>query len=325
MQNGADHNASQRRSTIRTVSVPNGSKRPIALYHFRFRGLCYSILRLMILQKTIARECTVEGVGFIHDRHTHVVVSPAAPGRGISFVRADLPQSPIIPMQPRYQVPGEHCTTLKNGDAFVLVVEHFLSACAILGVRNLNVRIDSPEMPTCDGSALPWAQVMLDAGLVEQPLPVPEIHLRNILAVSGEDGAVIIAVPSETASLSYLLDYRSDPEIGCSHVTVDPNDTGLLNELAPARTFIMEEDARAALDSGRIKSTNESLGLVIHRGLPPVLRMPDELARHKILDMMGDLFILGCEIRARFIGIKSGHKLNAKMARELAARYPRAI
>jgi UDP-3-O-acyl-N-acetylglucosamine deacetylase len=228
-------------------------------------------------------------------------------------------------MRPRYQVPGEHCTTLKNGDAVVLVVEHFLSACAVLGIRNLDVLIDGPEMPTCDGSALPWAQAMIDAGLVEQPLPVAQLRLLSTLIVTAEGGAALIAVPSDVSSISYLLDYKDNPEIGCSYTTVNLHDDGLMNTLAPARTFIMEEEARIALESGRIRSTNESLGLVIRKGFEPVLRMPDELVRHKILDMMGDLFILGCDIQARLIGIKSGHKLNAKMVRELAARYPKPV
>jgi UDP-3-O-acyl-N-acetylglucosamine deacetylase len=163
---------------------------------------------------------------------------------------------------------------------------------------------------------------MLDAGIVEQQAPVRQLVLRRPLAVTGKGGSAIIALPAESTIFSYLLDYQGDPEIGCSYVAVDLCEKGLFESLLPARTFITEEGARAALESGSIHSTNESLGLVIRRGCQPELRMPGELARHKILDMLGDLFILGSIVQARFIGIKSGHKLNAQIVRELAARYP---
>lgn len=276
----------------------------------------------MLLQKSIKRDCALDGSGFICDQRVHVVMRPAGPGTGVRFIRTDIEGNPEIPVHPRSQVSGEHCTMLRQGEAKVIVVEHLLSACFALGVSNLEVALNGPELPSCDGSSLPWAQAMLEAGLIEQAEPVEEIVLRKPMAVYGSDGASLIALPSEEFIVEYLLNYEQSPEIGCCFVSVRPDAEDLLMSLLPARTFIMEEEARAALNTGTIRSTDENLGLVIRRGNAPKLRMPGELARHKVLDMLGDLFVLGKRVRARFVGIKSGHKLNAQIVRELAARYP---
>jgi UDP-3-O-acyl N-acetylglucosamine deacetylase len=277
----------------------------------------------MALQKTIERECTLTGSGFICDQQVQVTLSPAGVDEGIRFVRTDMDGAPEIQVHPRAQVSVEHCTTLQNGDAKVIVVEHFLAACYALGVTNLKVSLNGPELPTCDGSSLPWAEAMLKAGLAEQDKPAWEIAVLRPVVVASADGAVIIALPSSEPILEYLLDYSQNPEIGCSFATVKPDSDDMLQTLLPARTFIMEDEARAALNARKIRSTDEKLGLVIRVGQPPVLRIPGELGRHKILDMMGDLYVLGARVRARFIGVKSGHKLNAQMVRELSARYPR--
>ncbi len=276
----------------------------------------------MALQKTIERECTLSGRGFICDQRVQVTLTPAGVDEGIRFVRTDLEGAPEIPVHPRAQVSVEHCTTLRNGDAKVIVVEHLLAACFALGVTNLKVSLSGLEMPTCDGSSLPWAEAMKNAGICEQDKPTKLIVLKQPVHVTSPDGSFILALPFDSPVFEYLLDYSQNPEIGCSFASVKSDSDDLLSTLLPARTFIMEEEARVALDAGKIRSTDEKLGLVIREGQRPVLRMAGELARHKILDMMGDLYVLGARVRARFIGVKSGHKLNAQMVRELSARYP---
>jgi UDP-3-O-[3-hydroxymyristoyl] N-acetylglucosamine deacetylase / 3-hydroxyacyl-[acyl-carrier-protein] dehydratase len=276
----------------------------------------------MLLQKTINRECNLSGSGFIYDQPVQVTLSPAGVDEGIRFVRTDLEGAPEISVHPRAQVSVEHCTTLQAGSAKVAVVEHLLAACAALGVTNLKICLDGQELPTCDGSSLPWAEAMIKAGIADQDKPAREIMLQKPVMVTSADGAAIIALPSSEPVFEYILDYSLNPEIGCSFASVKTDSEDLISSLLPARTFIMEDEAREALKAGKIRSTDEKLGLVIHQGQPPILRMPGELARHKILDMIGDLYVLGSRVRARFIGVKSGHKLNAQMVRELSARYP---
>jgi len=138
-----------------------------------------------------------------------------------------------------------------------------------------------------------------------------------------EDGdTAIVAIPCDTLRFSYMLDYSKYPEIGCDFVTIKPDSDNLLTDLLPARTFIAEPDAIAAVQNGLIKSTDENMGLIIRPGVKPELRMSGEFARHKILDLMGDLQILGKTVRAHYVGIRSGHKLNSHLVRELAARFP---
>ncbi len=275
----------------------------------------------MAYQKTIRGPCDLHGPGFIHNQDTHVVFLPAKPNSGIAFIRSDLSEKPVIHCRPANQQPSGNCTTLRAGDATIAVVEHLLAACAVLGVTNLVVEVNGPEMPTLDGSAKVYAEAFLGVGLEEQSSILREMSLNRPLLV--EDGdSVIVAIPCETLRFSYMLDYSKYPEIGCDFVTVVPGSDDLLTDLLPARTFIAEPDALAAVQSGLIKSTDENMGLIIRPGVKPELRMSGELARHKILDLMGDLHILQRAVRAHYVGIRSGHKLNSHLVRELAARFP---
>jgi UDP-3-O-acyl N-acetylglucosamine deacetylase len=250
-----------------------------------------------------------------------VVFLPAKTDSGIRFVRSDLSGKPAIYCKSANQQPSLNCTTLKSGDATISVVEHLLAACAVLGVTNLLIEVDGPEMPTLDGSATGYAEAFLKAGLESQDSAIRELSLNRPLLVEDGDSA-IVAIPSDTLCFSYMLDYSKYPEIGCDYVTVNPDSDNLLTNLLPARTFIAERDALAAVKSGVIKSTDESMGLIIRSGVKPELRMSGEFARHKILDLIGDLHVLGKTVRAHYVGIRSGHKLNSHLVRALAARFP---
>lgn len=276
----------------------------------------------MLTQKTISNECSISGKGFICNQEVQVVLKPASPGSGIRFIRTDLEGSPAVMARPSSQIPGEQCTALQDRGAKVVVVEHLLAACSALGVSNLEVWLNGMELPTLDGSALPWAELMLSAGIRDSSMLYREAVLRKPISVNAADGSFILALPADEFSLEYLLSYDHSPEIGSSYISLRPDAEDMLKLLLPARTFIMEGEALAALNSGKIRSTDVNLGLVIREGQTPSLRLPCELARHKVLDMLGDLFILGKRVRGRFIGVKSGHKLNAQMVRELAARFP---
>lgn len=275
----------------------------------------------MVCQKTLRGACEVHGPGFVYNQETRVVFLPAMPDSGIVFVRSDLSGKPAIRCKPANQQPSVNCTTLRSGDATISVVEHLLAACAVLGVTNLLAEVDGPEMPTLDGSASGYAEVFLNAGMESQDSAVRELTLRRSLLVEDGDSA-LVAIPSDTLRFSYMLDYSKYPEIGCDFVTVVPGADDLLSDLLPARTFIAEQDALAAVKNGSIKSTDESMGLIVRPGVKPELRMNGEFARHKILDLIGDLHVLGKTVRAHCVGIRSGHKLNSQLVRALAARFP---
>jgi len=275
----------------------------------------------MACQKTLRDACEIQGPGFIHNQETHVVFLPAESNSGIVFIRSDLSEKPAIYCKPANQESSGNYTTLRSGETTIAVVEHLLAACAVLGITNLVIEVNGPEMPTLDGSARGYAEAFLGVGLESQDSTIRELPLSRPLHVEN-DGSAIVAIPCDTLRFSYMLDYSKYPEIGCDFVTVVPGSDDLLTDLLPARTFIAEREALAAVKNGVIKSTDESMGLIIRPGVKPELRMSGEFARHKILDLIGDLYVLGKTVRAHYVGIRSGHKLNSHLVRALAARFP---
>ncbi|OPX21958.1 MAG: hypothetical protein B1H03_05630 [Planctomycetales bacterium 4484_113] len=273
-------------------------------------------------QGTIAHPVSLHGRGFILDRETALKLSPAEASTGFRFVRTDLQGQPSVTAHPRYLRSAPNCTVLEDGDARVMVVEHLLAACWALGVSNLIIEVDAPEIPTLDGSALPFAEKLESAGIITQDATIPQIALHAPVVVSEDGGKLLIAFPAGSFRLSYLLHYPDLPEVGTDFLVITGELEQLRRELLPARTFIPEQEARRLLQQGLIRSTDESMGVVIHPGHTPQMRLPHELVRHKILDLLGDLAILGCEFRAQFLGIMSGHHLNARLIQALAARYP---
>ncbi len=274
-----------------------------------------------MLQKTIKNEVSFSGKGFMLDRMTSVTLIPREENTGIIFRRTDVENDCAICAEPQNLRYSPNCTTLEKNDVKVIVVEHLMSACWALGISNLEVRIDSPELPTFDGSAMPYVEYLQSAGLVEQQAPVTEISLRSPIVVKENEDKCLIASPAESFRVSYILKYPEYPNVETQFTTFDGDREKALTEILPARTFIPEEEARKLLEQQIITGTDESMGVVIRAGDIPQLRLPDEFARHKVLDILGDLYILGKGVKAHFLGVMSGHKLNAKMVQAISARY----
>jgi UDP-3-O-[3-hydroxymyristoyl] N-acetylglucosamine deacetylase/3-hydroxyacyl-[acyl-carrier-protein] dehydratase len=275
----------------------------------------------MALQKTIKKPVELQGKGFIHNRQTTVRLLPAEPDSGIVLVRTDLSGARLA-VSPKTQQPRPNCSSITSGNISVEVVEHLLAACSAFGIANLEVELDGPELPAFDGSAKVYSEQLSSVGVVEQDAPLREIRFHRPLAVHGDNGAVVVVLPDEQRRFSFVLDYSQYQEIGVEYVSVDLDAENLADTVLPARSFIMEEEARIAQEKGLIGATDESMGLVVRAGTKPELRMPGEFARHKILDMMGDMHVLGRRLNAHILGVKSGHKLNAKLVQAIAARYP---
>ena len=271
---------------------------------------------------TIERPADLEGRGFILDRPTKLRLLPAQPRTGFRFVRTDLEGQPSVTASVRNLHPAANCTMLEDGRAKVMVIEHLLAACWGTGVTDLVIETDGPEIPTLDGSARPFAEKLRGSGIVASGTPVPGIVLRQPIAVNEEGGKLLIAYPADGFRLSYVLHYPERPEVQTDFLAVEGTPEELLSAVLPARTFIPEEEALRLLEEGLIRSTDETMGVVVRPGQTPQLRMPHEFARHKILDLLGDLAILGRHFQAHFLGVMSGHHLNARMVRALAARYP---
>jgi len=250
-----------------------------------------------------------------------VELKPADAGSGLVFVRTDLPGHPEIPLSLGRIANQGRRTTLSAGDAEVHTVEHLFSCLAALGIDNLRVEISGSEMPGLDGSALPWLEVLKEAGVTEQDEERETLDFDRELVVDFPDEAVsLVAIPGgEGLRIDYTLDYQN-PAIPLQRLSLTLTPESFEREIAPARTFCLESEARALREEGLGKGATTQNTLVVGadgRPLETELRFPDEYVRHKVLDLIGDLYLLGLEFNGRILAIRSGHRANVALARKL--------
>jgi len=274
-------------------------------------------------QHTLAGCCAVEGFGYWSGRDVRVEFRPAAANAGIVFVRGDLPGCPRIPATVEFRADAQRRTNLKAGRASVEMVEHIMAALAGLQVDNCEVWADQPEMPGCDGSALPFVRAMDAVGVVAQDAPRPERAIRQSVRLGTED-CWIEARPccSGRTILQYALDYGSEGPIGRQSLEIVLSPETFRAQLAPCRTFMLKRDAEAIQSKGlALRPTAKDLLVFDDRG--PVdnqVRFPDECVRHKLLDMAGDLALAGCDLAGRISAYRSGHQLNAELVQTVLAQ-----
>ncbi len=271
-------------------------------------------------QHTLRSAFDLRGVGLHEGRPVVVQVRPARPDAGVTFLRRDLPDAEPIPAQLAAVGEGERRTVLQRGTAQVHTVEHLLAALMGGQVDNVEVELDGPELPGLDGSALPWLQALTRAGIVDQKVPARTFRIERPISVE-LDGAVLTALPSrrEGLNLSYTLDYRS---LGLAPQFVEASvpSEDFARELAPARTFVFASEAGALRAAGLGRGADEQNTVMLDgegRPLHGALRFPDEPARHKMLDLMGDLFLVGADIQGCIVATKSGHRAHHELARRL--------
>jgi UDP-3-O-[3-hydroxymyristoyl] N-acetylglucosamine deacetylase/3-hydroxyacyl-[acyl-carrier-protein] dehydratase len=275
-------------------------------------------------QRSVQGTAEVRGTGLHTGASTTVRVGPAPADAGVVFVRTDLPGRPRIPVSVDRVVDRGRRTALAEGPAEVHTVEHLLSACHGMHVDDLLVEIDGVEVPGMDGSALPFAEMLKRAGPVEIPdAPRRELVLRTPEGVvePGTD-ATLSALPSDRGlQLSYTLDYGPGAPFAPQHVSLVVTPEAYLAEIAPARTFVLEIEAKKLREMGLGKGATTENTLVVGPAGPQDnrLRFPDEYARHKTLDLMGDLFLLGADLKAQVTAVRTGHGANAALVRRLTA------
>jgi UDP-3-O-acyl N-acetylglucosamine deacetylase len=271
-------------------------------------------------QRTIARPVSVTGFGYYSGRDVQVEFWPAAENAGITFVRHDIGPAARIRATPNLRIDMPRRTTLELNGVRVEMVEHVLAALAGLRVDNCEVWVDAPEMPGCDGSSRAFVEALGEAGVVEQRCAVPQIVIRQTLRVGGSE-RWIEAQPARSAglSVSFDLDYSSCPSIGRQAFAVDLTPDSFRREIASCRTFITEDVAQAMLAEGRGTRVTPRDLLIFgpHGPVDNTLRFPDECARHKLLDVVGDLALTGCEVIGHVVAYRSGHALHAELAKRL--------
>ena len=271
-------------------------------------------------QRTIRREGEVRGVGLHEGVEALMRVRPAPADHGVVFVRTDLPSRPRIPVTTANLTERDRRTALVGQeDAEVHTVEHFLSCCTALGVDNLEVEISGPECPGMDGSAREFCAMLDDAEIVEQDARRPSMNVSAPLALPIEGAGSLVALPAEEGlTVTYSLDY-GDAFPGMQSFSVRVTPDSFREHIAGARTFCLESEAEYLRSQGLGKGANYDNTLVIGDGgvIENELRWPDEFARHKLLDVLGDIFLLGADLQGHIVAHRTGHAANLALVKAL--------
>ena len=273
-------------------------------------------------QRTLKSPVALRGVGLHSGRETNVLVRPQEADTGIVFVRSDLTGRPRIPLKRDAVIERNRQTVIAAGEAEVGTVEHLTSALFALGLDNVEVEIDGPEVPGLDGSSLPFAQALKEGGRVDQKQPRKTFTLDVPITVQQGDATITAFPHAEGLRLSYSLYYPSMGIHGAQSGMVDLDEERFLAEIAPARTFCLEREARALQEAGLGKGATTQNTLVLSEQGPieNSFRFQNELARHKILDLIGDLALFGADLRAHILASRRGHSANHELVRLLSRR-----
>jgi UDP-3-O-[3-hydroxymyristoyl] N-acetylglucosamine deacetylase/3-hydroxyacyl-[acyl-carrier-protein] dehydratase len=277
-------------------------------------------------QKTILREVEVSGIGLHTAGKVNLLFKPAAADSGIIFVRTDMGGDAQIKVGVDVLLPqgrSPRRTSLSSGTVEVHTVEHLMATLAGMKIDNLIIEMDNAEIPGLDGSSLNFVEALSKAGIKELERPRQYQLIREPVFVE-EEGASIMAVPAEEFKISYLLSY-DHPLLKAQFMETGINEEVFKAELAPARTFCLENEAAELLRSGVGCGANYHNTLVLGNSgvIKNKLRFADEFVRHKILDLLGDLYILGQPIKGHIIALKSGHSLNLKFLKKLQSQRQR--
>jgi len=279
------------------------------------------------MQRTIGRSGGFEGVGLHTGEIGTVTFRPAEPDTGVRFVRTDLPGRPSVLVRPEnahFDPNAGRRTILQENGVQIHTMEHALAAVAGLGIDNLVIETSTMEFPDpADGSAAPIARVLRDAGIVEQDRGVS--HIKITKPVSWKQGAVeMSAQPYSGFRITFTIEY-DHKLVGRQTVSFDINEETFMREIAPARTFVLERDLELLRQAGWIKGGRlESAVVVGDDGIrnPEPLRFPDEFVRHKVLDLIGDLFLLGGPMQGHIQASRSGHQSHVAFVKYLKQTQP---
>lgn len=272
---------------------------------------------MLLWEKTIARAVTVRGIGLHTGQPCEVCLKPAMMGQGVIFV---LPNGEFIPARYDYVIDTRLATTLGSGASRIQTVEHFLCAVAALRIDNLIVQLKGPELPIQDGSSVFWVQALREAGFVFQPRLRRYVVVTRNLEWSGPDKWVRFE-PYYGLYVDVTIDFPH-PQIGHQRIALDVNEKSFLKELAPARTFGF------AYQVEQLRQQGLAQGGGLHNAVvfddlqvmnPEGLRFSEEPVRHKALDLIGDLSLLGFPLLARVVTYKAGHDATYQALRYLMA------
>ncbi len=273
-------------------------------------------------QNTIKKEVRFRGKALQTGRVVNAVCTPAGPDTGIVFKRTDLSDEPAACLSDAVFSSGHaRRSTIGAGAASVQTVEHFLAALWALEIDNMLVEIDGAELPALDGSAMGFYEPLKETGTEPQGRPRRFIKIPEPERVE-EGGCSLSVFPDEAFSVSYLIDHDV-ASIGREVFSIRPDRDSFEKEIAPARTYCLKREAEALLRAGLGQGADLENTLVMDDDGPvgTSLRFSNEPVRHKVLDLIGDLYMLGRPVIGRFVAEKSGHSLNGKMVKRIYEKY----
>jgi len=301
----------------------------------------------MVKQKTVDGIASLSGIGLHTGVRSTVTLSPAPEDYGIRFVRTDIEGSPEIPADIDYIVGAARGTAIGIGNAIVHTIEHLLAAFAGLGISNCLVQVDAEELPLMDGSALPFFELIRSIGIREQNAEQQYIVIDEPTWLYNKDNIAMSVFPAEQFHVTLMVDYKN-PIIGAQHTTIF-NMENFDTEFAPARTFCFLSEIEMLKNRGLIKGGTLDSAVVIQdreltdedlinieksfehqgkvtRGTNGYLnntqpRFENELCRHKALDLVGDLYLLGKPIKGHIIGARTGHAANHELAKKIREHF----
>jgi len=298
-------------------------------------------------QCTLSEDCVFEGIGLHTGKLATMTVKAAPVNHGIRFQRVDLPDKPILPADVNRVISTNRGTTIKSGEGQVSTVEHILSALAGLGIDNVLIEIDGPEVPIMDGSARPFTRAFQKAGIEPQSLDKDYLEITEAVSFKDElSGTELIAVPSDKFEVTAMIDFKS-PFLGQQFASLSDL-SEYETQIAPCRTFVFLREIEKLANENLIKGGDLNNAIVIVDRLmtqpelddlatklnkPSVkvekegilntveLQFSNEAARHKILDIIGDLALVGKPIKAKILANKPGHTANVEFAKLLKKKY----
>jgi len=266
-------------------------------------------------QRTIMSSSVIYGLGLHSGSQTGMVIQPLPPNSGIHFL--SLPNRTLIPAHLSAVADTDYATSLSHGGESIRTVEHLLSALHAAGITNLLVRVHG-EIPVLDGSALEFCKLLESIGIEDQDAPRKELVVDRPFEVAGDGGMTLVMEPADTFSVSYLLRYPAPVGEQFYDFTLTDFDA-YVREIAPARTFGFMRDIKMINELGLGSGGRLDNFILVGEDnvINTELRFPDEFVRHKILDIIGDLYLLGYPVRAKVTARLTGHRANIALQREI--------
>lgn len=277
-------------------------------------------------QRTIEKEVVLSGIGLHTGNKANIKFKPADAGSGINFIRTDLPDKPVIKATTETLLPISETprrTSIGKGQAQIQTIEHLMAVFAGLKIDNLDIEIDNNEIPGLDGSGWGFYEVLIKAGIKEQQHPRRYYLIKEPISVE-EDGATIVVITSSEFKITYTLNYNH-PLLRTQFLETTVNEDIFKKDLVNSRTFCLEEEADDLIKTGMGKGANYENTLVVGKDgvMKNKLRFEDEFVRHKVLDLIGDLYLLGMPIKGHFVAIRSGHAANLKLLKKIRLQKER--